>query len=169
VIKGWLIGGEDVVAKFNSISPALSDGLQKSVGRLTLKLLREVKSNKLSGQTLNVKTGRLRRSINSRVEASGQSVAGYVGTNVSYGAYHEYGFKGQQTVKSHLRMMTQAFGRAVKNPHKITVSAHSRNVNYPAHSFLRSALEDMASEIQITMEEDMKQTVKDVFTKTWIK
>jgi phage gpG-like protein len=169
VIKGWLLGGEDLIAKFDSMSPSINASLKKSVGRLTLELLREVKADKLSGQALNVRTGRLRRSINQRIESNGTSVAGYVGTNVKYGAYQEYGFHGQQTVKAHLRMMTQAFGRTVKEPHQIMVSAHTRNVNYPAHSFLRSALSDMTNQIQITIKEDLEKAAQEVFRKTWIK
>lgn len=169
MIKAWLVGGEEVVAKFNAMSPAIANSLQKTVGRLTLELLREVKGNKLSGQALNVKTGRLRRSINQRVEANGSKVAGYVGTNVQYAAYQEYGFKGSQNVRAHLRMMTQAFGKTIKNPHKVMVSAHSRQVNHLDHSFLRSALNDMTDQIQSSMQIDMEKTARDLFMKNFIK
>lgn len=138
---------------------ALKDG----VTRLAFKLEAKVKGDKLSDQVLHVRTGRLRRSINTRIEQQGSSVIGYVGTNVVYAKRQEYGFVGTETVRQHLRMMTQAFGKPVKDPHKVEVKAHARKVNYPAHSFLRSALADMDDEIRTKMEQLLNESANKVF------
>ena len=78
---------------------------------------------------------------------TGGSTTGTVGTNVSYAAAHEYGFKGAQTVKSYMRTAKTVFGRQLRSPVTFAVRGHARQVNIPERSFLRSALADMSGEI----------------------
>lgn len=124
----------------------------RAIWRLTLRLQRKVKEEKLSGQVLHVRTGTLRRSINAQVFDKGSSIYGVVGTNVKYAPPHEFGFSGSQQVKAHLRMMKTAWGHPVRNPRKIMVNAHQRQVNLPERSFLRSALAEMGPEIKLELE-----------------
>lgn len=164
MIKGWIVGDRETVAKLDTFSMVMMSSLKDGVGRLALKLLAYVKEHKLSGQALNVKTGRLRRSINQRVETTATSAYGIVGTNVAYARRHEMGFTGTEQVRAHLRMMKQAFGRMVKNPREIMVSQHPRNVKYPAHSFLRSSLADMEPEIKAGMQQVLADAKRRVFS-----
>jgi phage gpG-like protein len=97
-------------------------------------MVARVKGDKLSGQVLNVRTGRLRRSINARITESTTGIEAKVGTNVEYARAHEFGFKGTVTVKEHMRR-----GKRVR--------AHARNVNIPQRSFLRSTATEMRPEI----------------------
>ena len=142
-ITGEVKGDREVVADLRRFDAAARGEIQKGIGRITLKLLTLVKAQKLSGQALNVRTGRLRRSITQRIEAGADEISGIVGTNVDYAAIHEYGFKGAVTVKQHLRLVKQAFGRPLKSPVWSTVGTHTKNVSMPERSFLRSALADM--------------------------
>lgn len=142
-ITGEIKGDREVVADLRRFDAAARGEIQKGIGRITLKLLTRVKAQKLSGQALNVRTGRLRRSITQRIESGADEISGIVGTNVDYAAAHEYGFKGAVTVKQHLRLVKQAFGRPLKSPVWATVGAHTKNANIPERSFLRSALADM--------------------------
>ncbi|MGH7192240.1 MAG: phage virion morphogenesis protein, partial [Candidatus Saccharimonadales bacterium] len=57
-----------------------------------------------------------------------------VGTNVEYAGIHEYG-------KTFSRMVSEAYGRPMKNPHAVTF-------HYPERSFLRSSLHDLESSIR---------------------
>lgn len=100
-----------------------------------------VKEQKLSGQVLNRRTGRLRNSINSKVEDRTTAVASRTGTGVWYGKVHEYGFQGTVDVPAHERMQTMAFGRPM-TPRKVLVRAHPMRVNLPEKSFLRSSLRE---------------------------
>lgn len=142
-ITGEVKGDREVVADLRRFDAAARGEIQKGIGRITLKLLVRVKAQKLSGQALNVRTGRLRRSITQRIENNAEEISGIVGTNVDYAAAHEYGFKGAVTVKQHLRLVKQAFGRPLKSPVWSTVNTHTKNVSLPERSFLRSALADM--------------------------
>lgn len=148
MIKGELLGHAQVTRYLGDSAGKLTSGLTRSISRLVLSLQRRVKADKLSGQALKVRTGRLRRSINTRLEGMNtDQVTGYVGTNVSYARAHEYGFTGQVNVKQSLRMQTMAWGKSIE-PKQVVVRAHARNVTLPERSFLRSALEEMDAEIQ---------------------
>lgn len=154
-IRGEIKGDREVVADLRRFDAAARGEIQKGIGRIALKLLVRVKAQKLSGQALNVRTGRLRRSITQRIEASADEISGIVGTNVDYAAVHEYGFKGAVSVKQHLRLVKEAFGRPLKSPVWSTVSAHSKNVSLPERSFLRSALADLKGSGVIEAEMDV--------------
>lgn len=147
MIKGELIGGETLKLDAARKGPQLRAGMTQLITRLTMRLLVRVKGSKLSGQVLNVRTGKLRRSINQRV--AGQDtpmVSGTVGTNLVYARPHEYGFKGKVTIREHVRTQVTAFGRSI-TPVQVVVGSHARNVTLPERSFLRSALADMSGEI----------------------
>ena len=100
----------------------------------TIKMVQIVKEEKLSGQVLNRRSGRLSRSIKQRVEEMQDgSVRGLIGTNVDYGIIHEFGFHGAVNVRAHSRMQR---GRMVN------VRAHDRMVNMRERSFLRSTRDE---------------------------
>ena len=54
-------------AKLTGTVDQINEAVRQSIVRSTLKLLVKVKREKLSGQVLNVRTGRLRRSITQKV------------------------------------------------------------------------------------------------------
>jgi phage gpG-like protein len=151
MIRGTIVGGERAVERFERMPQRLRDELRIGVGRAVLLVQRETKEDKLSGQVLNVRTGRLRRSINTRVDDSADRVVGTVGTNVEYAAAHEYGFAGTVSVREHLRQTVNGF---------TTVRAHSRNVVVPERSFLRSALADMAEPIRSEFEQAAQRALR---------
>lgn len=161
MIKGWILGGDKLVHQLTESPHYIQDALYKTVDRLALKLLRKVKRDKLSGQVLRVgkRGGRLRRDINYRVERSGKAVYGTVGTNVNYGRVHEYGFKGTVSVRAHLREVKQAFGKPLQEAKQVFVRAHSRQMNLPERSFLRSALREMQPEINEEMCKAMRSAL----------
>lgn len=146
-ITGTVVGTESVASRFLSLRPRIKAQVSETVRRLTIGLQAHVKADKLSGQVLKNRTGTLRRSINSRITDSGESVIGSVGTNISYARIHEYGFNGTVTVREHLRK-TQS-GRMA------TVRAHSMRMNIPKRSFLRSALDDMRPAILAGIEQSL--------------
>jgi phage gpG-like protein len=140
-------GGEQVQKFFETFADGAKQRLYLRIQELSLKLQRHVIEDKLSGQVLKVRTGTLRRSINRRVTMSDTSIQASVGTNVKYARIHEYGFTGPEQVKAHLRKITMAFGKPLKEPRTVNVRAFTRQMNLPERSFLRSALADMTGEI----------------------
>jgi hypothetical protein len=94
--------------------------VRQVVQALGIELQRKVKAEKLSGQVLNVRTGRLRRSINEETHDAGDVVESTVGTPVVYGRFWELGFDGVEQVKAHT---ATAFGVEQQ------VRAHTRTVH----------------------------------------
>jgi hypothetical protein len=141
-------GSSEVVKRLRGITPTVRSKLEEKIQRLTIQLQRHVVQDKLQGQVLNVgKTGRLHRSIQQAMISDQERIAGLVSTNVSYAAAHEDGYSGTVTVKEHLRTITQAFGKQLKEPVTSTVRSHSMKMNLKERSFLRSALTEMRPEI----------------------
>jgi len=140
-------GDAAVVRMLNAKVPALNAAVRSSITRASIMLLAYVKANKLSGQVLKVKTGTLRRKVNYRVWETANAFVGQVGVTLAYAAAHEYGFSGDENVREHLRTIKQAFGRPIA-PVTFPVRAHSRHVNLPERSFLRSSLRELTPEIQ---------------------
>jgi phage gpG-like protein len=136
-----LEGDRLVIEGLNRASDQAREAVRIGIGRTTLQLLTAVKEDKLSGQVLQVRTGRLRRSINQRVDVSGGSVVGTVGTNVSYGKTHELGL----TIKAHLVEAKKAkalrFQLGGKTMFRKSVMIPA--VKMPKRSFLMSALQDL--------------------------
>lgn len=160
MIKGEILGGDELKRRMEKAAPTFRVNLSNAIGRLVLQLQRNVKADKLSGQVLKVKTGRLRRSINSSLQGvNTERVQGTVGTNVSYARAHEYGFTGAVSVKAHMRTIKQAFGKSI-TPVSVQVGGHSRNVTLPERSFLRTALQDMEPRIQSELRNAVTEAVK---------
>ncbi len=165
MIKATLIGQEHLIPFLREIYPRQREMLEKSVGRMALKLMRKIKEEKLTGQVLKNRTGTLRRSINYRVESNQISIYGIVGSNKSYAAAHEYGINRMvsQSVKAHLRTIKQAWGKPLKDgPREIMVRSFNRamHMNLPERSFLRASLREMEREIATEMQSTLNKAVK---------
>jgi phage gpG-like protein len=142
MMRSDVIGDDLVSIKIKRASATTQSKIAAAVNRVSIGLQARIISQKLSGQVLRVRTGTLRRSITHALLTESESVTGIVSTNVKYGKAHEYGFKGAIGVKAHLRVIKQAFGKSIY-PVTISVAGHTRNVNLPERSFLRSALKDV--------------------------
>lgn len=143
--------GSKAVAKLDSLPERVVTEVTSTIGSLCVKLTRKVQQEKLRGQVLKWKTGRLNNSINFDVSSSDTQIQGVVSTPVEYAPIHEYGFKGSVDVKAHLREIKKAFGRPIP-PKEIEVRAHARMMNLPERSFLRSALREFV-DAGVPMEE----------------
>jgi hypothetical protein len=140
MLKAAIVGDRETVERFKRMPGNVRDELRKTVESLSQRLQVKVKADKLSGQVLKVRTGRLRRSINYRIAQEGAGIYGYVGTNLSYGRAWELGFQGTVQVG--------AFQRKTKSGGVAMVMAHSRRVNMQPRSFLRTALAEMTQTIK---------------------
>jgi phage gpG-like protein len=135
----------------------LRAALLRTATRLAIDMQGWVKSQKLSGSVLHVRTGNLRQSINQEVAQSGTKTTAIVGTNVEYAGAHEYGFDGLVTVKAHVRrskalmslaeykVKTKTGFRIARSRSNIRdgdikVNGFMRHMRMPERSFLRSTL-----------------------------
>lgn len=157
MFRGSAKGAKKTAKNLRNVGKRTHDSVRKSLGRLTLELMTKVKLEKLSGpgtgQALNVRTGRLRRSITQRITDNGREVRGIVGTNVEYAKFHEFG----QSVKDELKKHREGFKAKLK-ANKPALKAD----DLPPRSFLRSALKEMEPRIR----EEFAHAVKES-SSTW--
>lgn len=137
-----------VRAKLGSMSSRVHSSILREVTRLTLRLERHIKQDKLLGQVLNRKTGALGRSIHSAVTDEPARITGraYSSGDVKYAAIHEYGGR----TKAHLIQATRA--KALMMSDHYGELAFFKSVSHPGsvmpeRSFMRSALRDMQDDI----------------------
>lgn len=88
--------------------------------------------DKKKGSKILTETRRLRDSIIYAVRNGGLRI----GTNVIYGAAHQFGIDKSVMVPAHRRLVKKAFGHALKFPVWAQVRAHSFNPHLPARPYL---------------------------------
>jgi len=160
LISGALVGDTALIEHLGGIAPKARAELRKTVDLMAMKTLARVKL-KLSDDVLRVRTGRLRRSITQVVTDDAGSIQGTVGTNVEYARIHELGFSGTQNIRAHLRTIKSAFGKRIKGGAvTFQVSAHTRQVDFPARSFLASALSELEPEFNAAVVQALSKAIQ---------
>ena len=91
MIRVEVKGDKETAATFKRAAQKAPAAMLTAMRRIVLILERHVKKEKLTGQVLNVRTGKLRSSITHRVEQSGNETTGRVGTPVEYARIWELG------------------------------------------------------------------------------
>jgi hypothetical protein len=160
MITAEVSGARDAIQRIRQLTPALRRELKISLTRASLMLLAHVKADKLSGGVLNVKTGRLRRSINQLVKEDEKSVTGQVGTNVSYGRMWELGF--ERKLGAGTRGGPGARGGKVLTGKSLDSynAKHPQGKKHEQRSFLASSLVEKRSEIVAEINEALKRALK---------
>lgn len=151
-----LTGTESLITRLKKVPPSVFAALVAKTWALAINLQGYIRSNKLSGQVLNVISGDLRRSINIDVIEEGQKVIGKVFSSgdVKYAGIHEYG----GTTRPHMIYPRKAevlafmgksgdmvFAKSVSHPGSVM----------PERSFMRSSLAENA----VAISEAYKLTV----------
>jgi len=141
---GATLNADAVIDRLAAL-PDRADGALRTAAADLIGRLRDRVDANLSGGVLNARTGTLRASLAVNLDQGG-GIAATVTASAPYAAFQEYGFSGTESVRAHLRLQSQAFGKPIR-PVEAPVRAYSRQVDYPAHSYLRSALADLSAEI----------------------
>ncbi|MGH7059696.1 MAG: hypothetical protein ACREFH_04850 [Stellaceae bacterium] len=145
MISALVVGADQARARIEAIPDAVTSGLARTIANLGIELRSRVQ-DKLSGLSLEPRSGKLRSSIDLDLEAASATLTATVSTNLGYARAQEFGFEGVVSVRASLRRIREAFGRPVAEK-IIAVRAYRRRLNSPARSFLGSALDDMTPEI----------------------
>ena len=158
MIAAQLIGDEQALSWLRGIPDAAGSGLARAITKLGIQLQSNVRQDKLSGQVLSDRTGALQSSIDLQIEQSAGKIAATVFTDAEYARAQEYGFSSTVNVRASLRRIREAFGRPIAEK-TISVRAYSRRMDLPERSFLRSALEDIAPQIQSEVEGALREAI----------
>jgi len=146
---GATLNADAVMDRLSALPDRLDGALRGAAADLMIRLRDRVDGN-LSGGVLNARSGALRASLAASLGQAG-GLSADVSASTPYAAFQEYGFSGSESVRAHLRLVSQAFGRPI-NPVAAQVGPYSRTVDYPAHSYLRSALAELSAEIRTGIE-----------------
>lgn len=148
-------GPRELIAKLERMPASVGDALWNKVAILAAGLQGYVVSGKLSGQVLNVRSGRLRRSIQwDRMRDAFKVIASvFSAGDVKYAGIHEFG--GQ--TKPHLIMPKKAQALAFMMDGKQTFAkvVQHPGSKMPERSFLRSALRDRAEMISLELKKSV--------------
>jgi phage gpG-like protein len=141
------VEGADAVRARLLIAPdRVRAAVRRAVDQSAASVLRGAKA-KVSDDVLNVKTGRLRRSLSMRTAGGLDTPSAEVGTNVVYAAIHEYGGQTKAHIIEAINGKALAFmGKDGSMVFRQIV--HHPGSRMPEHSFLRSTLTEQAPEIQ---------------------
>ena len=146
-------GDEKLAARFSMLPAAIRAALAEKFAELAQRLQDKIRNDKLDGQVLNARDGRLRDSIEIALDEHGASL---MTSGVKYAAAQEYGFDGEESVAAHTRLVKEAFGRAIA-PKTILIQAFARRMRLPEHSYMRSSLEEMQDEIAQALREAVEE------------
>ncbi len=147
-------GLDSLTVRLREMPAAIRANVSATIKKESLRLESVVKEEKLSGGVLNNRTGRLYNAIHSDTTETPSAITGAVYASMAeagYARFWEYGFSGIEQVREHLRHMTVAFGHALDTPKDVLVRAHSRHVDQPARSYLRSTLEENRAALEDTI------------------
>lgn len=138
-------GGKELIARLDAMPERVREALLVKVTSLTAQLHAKV-FDKLSDDVLHVRTGELRRSINSDVQSSGNFVEGIVYSSVNspankYAAIQEYGGTVHIPEITPVKASVLHFLVGGKDVFAMRVRAH--DVTIPARSYMRTALAEM--------------------------
>jgi phage gpG-like protein len=140
------IQSELVVAKFNAMPAKVHAALVTKTGVLRLMLESKAKE-KVSGQVLNVRTGRLRRAIFSQTIDRTNEIIGRaaVSSDVPYAAIHEYG--GKTPAHDIVPVGAKALAFMAGGKMRFAKIVHHPGSTMPERSFMRSSLRELTPDI----------------------
>ena len=145
-----LVGDDVVQRRLQALPTRLRQGLRRTVARLGTALRRRAQ-DKVSGEVLQVQSGRLRESITAAVEEGGTAITARIGSDAPYAAIHEYG----GTTRAHLieAKNAQSLAFLVGGKRVFAKRVFHPGSHVPERSFLRSALAEFAPEISAELAE----------------
>lgn len=146
-----LHGEDKAIAAIEGKREELAVALSRTIVRQSIELQAHIKRDKLSGQVLRRRTGRLSRSIqyHAPVQREGVVIADVSagGTNVRYARIHEFGGDIYPVRAKMLRFKID--GRWV----------FSRHVRMPERSYMRTALAERRPEIVTAVRETARRVL----------
>jgi len=157
MITAEIISGKRIPTQLLAEGKLMQSAVAKTMQRLAIRMVTLVKT-KLSGEVLNVRTGRLRRSIHYSMESAGAVTTVIVGTNVAYAPIHEFG----GVIPAHLVQArnAQALRFSMNGKTVFAKSAHIPAIKMPKRSFLQSSLEQLMPEMRQAMVTSVQGVIK---------
>lgn len=141
-----IIGTDRVVASLGERATRVQVAVKSALDVWAMELAGYIKADKLSGQLLNRRSGRLSSSVHPVNEQSSGSVSGGAGggAGVPYAKIHEFG--GMIPAHQIVAKNAQALSFTVDGIRRFAKSVQIPDVQMPERSYMRSSLRDKAPE-----------------------
>ena len=142
-----LDGLDEASARLDTYPATLGVALAAKAAELAAALADRVKSDKLAGGVLNLRTGALQASIEPDVSVEDDGVRATVGSNgeVKYAAIQEYG--GKTAAHEILPVKAEALAFLANGALRFARKVEHPGSVIPERSYLRSTLDEMSDEI----------------------
>jgi phage gpG-like protein len=149
MISASISGLDTLTARLGALPQTLAQRLAEEVERLSGVLRDRVERN-LSGGVLQQRSGRLAGSIAVSVERAGLGASASVTSDAPYAAIHEYG----GTIPAHtiLPQSARALAFPWRGQQRFFKRVQLPAITMPERSFMRSALDETAPEIQAAIQ-----------------
>jgi phage gpG-like protein len=144
----FAFSGDDALdARLDAFAGALGEALAAKAEALAQALAEAVKSDKLSGQVLAVRSGALRDSIAAEVAADGDSIVATVASvgDVKYAAIQEYG--GKTGAHEILPVKGKALAFIAGGAMRFATRVEHPGSTIPERSYLRLTLDEQSDVI----------------------
>jgi len=142
-----ITGDTELIERIDRMPQAVHNALLRKITALSIELQRYIRTEKLSGQVLNKRTGALQSSVFQEVSDKGTSIIAKVaaGRDVPYARIHEYG--GQTKPHDIYPKNAKALHFFMGGKEVFAKVVHHPGSKMPERSYMRSSLADMKQEI----------------------
>jgi len=160
MISVQITGADAVSARLAEAPTTVQTALRAKAADLAERLRAHVADDKLSGQRLQARSGRLRASIAAEVDEDGGRILARVFSagDVKYAAIQEYG--GRTAPHDIVPNKAKALAFLVHGAPVFAKLVHHPGSQIPARSYLRSALADMGDQIISEMRDAAVQALE---------
>jgi len=124
-----VVGVDEAANQLNIIAKTFEPGVRRVITQGAEMARGHMQSRYLSGNPLNVRSGKLRSNWQVRTQVRGRDFVAAVGTNTAYAAAQNYGVKGVQQVKAHVRRSQAGGGRRPANSRRAKLARRSEARN----------------------------------------
>ena len=151
-----LEGALELSAKLDAFPAQLMRDIQEKAGQLAAALADKVKYEKLGGEVLTSRSGRLQNAIAAEVVVEGTDVTAsvFVSGDVKYAAIQEYG--GRTAPHDIVPTKADALAFLAGGSMRFAKVIHHPGSQMPERSYLRSSLDEMSAEIVAALAETPK-------------
>ena len=148
-------GAESIYRVMAAVGGGAREKMLVTMRKIAGTMTQYVKDNKLSGNPIQRRSGRLSRSVSPHTSQSGSSISGSTGTNVKYAKYLEYGTSPHVILPVRAKMLSwmqggrRVFARKVNHP------------GNPAFRPFRGTLEETAPQNVESIRQTMVQLIRE--------
>lgn len=139
-----VVGADRVIARLGEMPGKINTAAKSSLDAWATELAGYIKADKLSGQVLNRRSGRLSASVHPVTEQTSSSISGGAGggAGVPYAKIHEFG--GMIPAHQIVAKNAQALSFTVDGIKRFAKSVQIPDVQMPERSYMRSAFKEEA-------------------------